>query len=284
MAKDLLKTSSLAVDKIDGVVAGEGFANAPNSARVIANLVGLPNDKTAVTVSNNCVSGLEALAEAARRITMQEGEIFMVIGEESQSSMPFIVDGARQNKKTATVDKLTKCLPDDLPEGVKLVDTLEAGLGDGETSFGMQVTAEILAQNYAIPKEITDNFAYESFKRAIEAHDQGKYKEHMIPISDGKGGETVVDEAAALRRNLVEKPERMGKAMLLFENPYIKFDDFKKKYARYLTKTHEPTVTIFSASPRSDGAAGAILTTLEKAKELNLQVGALNYWLAHERC
>ena len=279
VAEDIFKHHKFDKTIIDGIVVGEGFPLSPNAARVIANLVGLRNEIPAITVNNNCVSGMEAIAEACRRIALKEGDVFLVIGQESQTSMPFIVRGARLDKKTATLEKLSKLLPDHLPDGVELRDTLEDGLGDGETSFGMHMTAEILAQNYELPREITDHFAHESFKRAYQASIAGKYDSFIIPIDDGKEGKLKADEAVLLRKGLVENPKRMGKAMLLFENPQTKFDDFKSKYKRYLKKTHGPTVSIFSASPRSDGAAGLIITTTEKAKDLGLEIkGVITGW------
>lgn len=276
VAEDIIKKSGLKKQDFEGVVVGEGFANAPNSARVIANLIGLPDEIPCITVANNCVSGMEAIAEAARRIILNEGNLFLVIGEESQTTMPFIIKNARLNKKTASLDKLYKLLPDNLPEGVEIRDTLEDGLGDGETSYGMQVTAEIVAQNYGLSREIQDKFAYESFKRALEASNAGKYEPYIIPVMDEEEGEELkVDEAVLLRKGIVENPGRMAKAMLLFDNPQIKFEDFKKKYAGDLKKTHGPTVSIFNASPRSDGAAGVIVTTVERAKELGLPIEAV---------
>ncbi|MGJ4746243.1 thiolase family protein [Leptospira sp. SA-E8] len=275
VAEDIIAKSGVKKDQIDGIVVGEGFSNAPNSARVIANLIGLRDEVPSITVSNNCVSGIEALSEAARRIVLGEGELFLVIGEESQTSMPFVVKNARLNKKAGSLDKLKKLLPDNLPEGVELRDTLEDGLGDGETSYGMQVTAEILAQNYELSREITDKLAFESFKRALEASKAGKYAPFIIPMKDEDGTELTIDEAVGLREGLVENPSRMGRAMLLFENPQMKFDEFKTKYSKYLKKSHGPTVSIFNASPRSDGAAGVILTTVEKAKALGLKIEAV---------
>ncbi|PJZ68778.1 acetyl-CoA acetyltransferase [Leptospira perolatii] len=275
VAEDILAKSGLKKEQIDGVVVGEGFSNAPNSARVIANLIGLKDEIPAITVANNCVSGMEAVAEAARRITLGEGELFLAIGEESQTSMPFIVKNARLNKKAGSLDKLKKLLPDNLPEGVELRDTLEDGLGDGETSYGMQVTAEIVAQNYALSREICDKLAFESFKRALEASKAGKYAPYIIPMKDEDGTELAIDEAVGLREGLVENPSRMGRAMLLFDNPQMKFDEFKTKYSKDLKKSHGPTVSIFNASPRSDGAAGIIVTTVEKAKELGLKIEAV---------
>ena len=275
VAEDIIKTTGIDKNKIDGVIVGEGFSAAPNSARVIANLIGLRDETTAITLAQNCVSGMEAVAEAARRITLNEGELFLVIGEESQTAMPFVVKNARLDKKTSTLEKLKKALPDNLPDGVEIRDTLEDGLGDGETSFGMQVTAEILAQNYELSRETSDKIAFESFKRALEATEAGKYDKFMIEVSTGDGETIKADEAVLLRKGLVENPDRMGRAMLLFDNPHSKWDEFPKKYSKYVKKSHGPTVSIFNASPRSDGAAGVLVCTPEKAKELGLKVEAL---------
>ncbi len=111
VAEDILAKSKLKPSQIDGVVVGEGFSNAPNSARVVANLVGMRDEIACITVANNCVSGMEAVAEAARRIVLGEGEVFLAIGEESQTSMPFIVKKrppeqksgiSRQTQKTSS--------------------------------------------------------------------------------------------------------------------------------------------------------------------------------------
>jgi len=276
VAEDIIKQTKLPLNKIDGVIVGEGFANAPNSARVIANLIGLPNEIPCLTVSNNCVSGMEAVVESARRILLGEGELFLTIGEESQTAMPFVVKNARINKKTASLDKLKKALAEStLPEGVEVRDTLEDGLGDGETSYGMQVTAEIVSQNYALSRAVNDKVAFQSFKRALEATEAGLYDPFLIPIADDEGNIMKADEAVLLRKGLVENPDRMGRAMLMFDNPQMKFPEFQAKYAKDLKKTHAPTVSIFNASPRSDGAAGVIVTTVEKAKELGLEIHAV---------
>lgn len=275
VAEDIIKQSGIKKDAIDGVIVGEGFPGAPNAARVIANLLELPNEIPAVTVNQNCVSALEAVADAARRINLGEGDVYLTIGEESQTSMPFVVAGARLNKKTGTVAKLNKLLPDDLPEGVELRDMLEDGLNDGETSYGMHITAELVAQNYEIPKKTLDKVAYESFKRALEATEAGKYAWQFIEVKDEKGNVMEGDEAVLLRKGLVENPGRMDKAMMLFDNPHMKWDQFKEKYGKDLEKTGEPTTSIFNACPRSDGAAGVIVTTPEKAKELGLDIQAI---------
>ena len=270
VAEKMIEKFKIKKEDIDTVIVGEGFANAPNSARVIANLIGLRDEIPAMTVANNCVSGMDAIAEATRRIVLGEASVVLVLGEESQTSMPMIIKGARLDKKTATLDKLKPLLPDKLPDGVELRDTLEDGLGDGENSYGMQATAEILSQNYNLSRAINDKIAFQSFKRAYDASEKGLYKDFIIPMKDEDGEVLDRDEAVVLRKGLVENPERMGRAMLLFDNPQFKFDQFKEKYGKDLKEIHGPTVSIFNASPRSDGAAGVIVTTPEKAKQLGL--------------
>ena len=277
VAKDILSQSGLEKNKkeIDGVLIGEAFSSQPNAARVVANLLEMPDETPALTLANNCVSSMESMADACRRIAVGEGDIYLSLGEESLSHMPITVSGARANKKTASVDKLLKLLPDRLPEGVRLCDTLEEGLGDGLTSYGMHVTAEVVAQNYALNRDLSDKFAYQSYKRAYDATQENKYKPFIVPTKSSGTGEVLeADESILLRKGIVENPGRMEKAMLLFENPVVKFSEFKEKYKSFLKKTHGPTVTIFNACPRSDGASGVLVSSADKAKDLGLKVQA----------
>lgn len=275
----VLKKAGLDRNKIDGVVVGEALPQDLNPARVISERLGLPHEATAVIASNNCVSGLEAAAEAARRISFGEGEIFLVIGQESQTHIPFIVKNARLNGKSNSVAKLAKVLPDDLPDGVEIRDSLEDGLGDRDVSVGMAVTAEILAQKFALKRETTDKVAYESFKRMSDAHKEGRYKNYVFAVDRKNEEPLAVDEAIELRKGLIENPDRMGRAQLLFENAAMKFDDFKTQYGKYLDKTHGPTVSIFNSSARSDGAGGFLMMKRAKAEELGLEIaGVLRGW------
>ncbi|HQI19221.1 MAG TPA: thiolase family protein, partial [Leptospiraceae bacterium] len=87
VAKDIIQNSGVKKETFDGVFVGEGFPFAPNAARVIASLLEMPVEKPALTLSNNCVSSFEAVGEAARRITLGEGNVYLALGEESQTSI-----------------------------------------------------------------------------------------------------------------------------------------------------------------------------------------------------
>ncbi len=277
VAENIIKSSGVDKTKIDGTLLGEAFPSQANPAVVISGMLGIPVDRPALTLSNNCVSSLEAVAEACRRIELNEGKLFLTLGQESLTAFPIVIKGSRFNKKTGTLDKLLKFLPDQLPEGVKILDVLEEGLtgGDIEKGLGMHVTAELVAQNYNISRETSDKVAFQSFKRAFDATTAGKYKEFIVAMKDSDSGELLTeDEAVILRKGIVENPGRMQKALLLFDNPFWKFDEFKTKYATLLKHTHGPTVTIFNACPRSDGASGALISTKACAQEMGLKAQA----------
>lgn len=276
VAEAILNETKLPKDKIDGVIVGEGFPFAPNPARVIANGMGLPDHIPALTVAQNCVSSIESVAESARRILIGEGKLFLALGEESQTQIPFVLKHARTAKKGGSVDKILKGMePGKFPEGIDLIDSLDEGLGDGPTSFGMPMTAEIVAQNYGITKELSDKIAYESFKRAYDATIEGKYRKYLVPMKGDDGELFQDDEAVLLREGIVKNPGRLAKAMMLFDNPHMKFDQFLAKYGKFIKKHHGATVSIFNACARSDGGSGVIVTTPEVAKELGLEVHAL---------
>ena len=276
VAQGILDSSTIEKKHIDGVLLGEAFSDQPNCARVITNLLDLPPEIPALTMTNNCVSSMESVAEACRRIELEEGNLYLALGQESLTAQPVVISGFRNNKKIASLDKLLKFLPDQLPEDVHISDVLEEGLTKGsENSFGMHVTAEIVAQNYAISRELSDKLAYQSFKRAYDATLSGKYQPFIVPMKNSITGETFdKDEAVMSRKGIVENPGRMQKATLLFENPVMKFDEFKQKYSAFLQKSHGPTVTMFNACPRSDGASGVIVSDSKRAEELGLKAQA----------
>lgn len=275
VAEAMFKNNDGVKDAIDGVIMGEASSSQPNPARVISKLLGLADHIPGLTLANNCVSSLEAVADACRRVELDEGQLYLSLGGESLTNLPITIKGSRANKKTATLEKLLKFLPDDIPEGIKITDDLEEGLNGGLTTYGMHVTAEIVAQKYNISREISDKFAYQSYKRAYNATLEGKYKPYIVPMKNSISGEIMnADEAVLLRKGIVENAGRLDKAMLLFENPIMKFDDFKKKYSSHVDKAHGPTVTIFNACPRSDGASGVFVSNAEKAKSLGLEAQA----------
>lgn len=275
-----LERSGLPAGKADGMVAGwvgQAF-DAPNIARVTALRAGLAESAQAVTVQNNCVSSIEALAEACRRILTEEGEAYLAGGTESMSRMPYILAGHRGQKELRSLDAV-KSAWGSLAQSpsVGLVDSMEQGLTDPVKGVNMAGTAEICAQMYGISREAQDAYAGESFRRALEGWHKGFYASHVVgALRDGAAG-LDKDEYPFLRADLVEKPERFAKAPLLFDNSAYSLRDFYRDFGRHMEGARfeegrsKGTVTLFNSCGRSDGAAALVAASASRARELGLK-------------
>ena len=275
-----LTRSKLPKDAIDGVIAGwvgQGF-QAPNIARVAALRAGLPEQVQSVTVQNNCVSSIEAVSAACRSIMAGEGEVYLAGGVEVMSRLPYTIDGSRAAKSLRSLDTV-KAKWAELPTAgdVAITDAMEAGLTDPVEHINMAGTAEVCAQIYGIDRREQDEYARESFRRALEGWKSKFYDSHVVPVS--RGGQVVLekDEYPFLREDLVEKPQMFAKAPALFDNSAYSLKDFYRDYGRHMDgKTYQDgmkgSVTLFNSCGRSDGAAAVVVTTAEKAKSLGLDV------------
>ncbi len=284
---ETLKRSRVSPEAVSGVIVGwvgQSF-HAPNIARVAALKAGLPEKVQTVTVQNNCVSSIEAIASAARFILAGEGDLYIAGGTESMSQFPYTFQGSRDMKPLRSLDALKKSWGTILEDqSVAVVDSMEEGLTDPVKNINMAGTAEVVAQMYGITREAQDAYAVESLRRNVKAWNEGFYASHVVPY---KHGETTIekDEYPFLREDMLANPGRMAKAPLAFDNAAFTIKDFFGRYGGYMNgsrfdpeKTHG-TVTLFNSVARSDGAAALIVTTEEKAKALGIEIlGELAGW------
>ncbi|HRY30068.1 MAG TPA: thiolase family protein [Elusimicrobiota bacterium] len=279
--RGILQKSSLYPHAVDGVLVGwvgQG-SHAPNIARVALLKAGLPEKAHAFTIQANCVSSLESVASAYRHIMMSEGDLYLAGGTESMSTFPYAIRGPRSHKSLRSLDAVKTNWAELLnTPDVCLTDTTEEGLTDPVKKISMAATAEICAQMYSISREEQDAYAAETFRRALAAEKNGFYDTHTVPVK--KDGRTVLDrdEYPFLREGLVEKPQMFAKAPALFESGGFTMKDFYANFGEHiLGKTFEPgksqgTVTLFNACARSDGAAGLVVASEERAKQLGLEI------------
>lgn len=281
VVEEVLKRAKLDKSKVDGVVAGEigQSSKAPNAARVISVKNELPLSAPAVTVANNCVSGFEAVFEAARRIILGENDVVVVIGEESMSNFPIYLDGAKHNSKTATVEKLkTNWVLVPEMQDIKIIDGVAEGLNDPIRDAMMFATAEIVAQKLNLTREELDKYAHGSYKKAHDALVAGKYDKYLLPVKYGEKDDEVLDkdEFVMSKTGFIEKPERFAKSPVIYEKMPggLKglYDKFEKWIGKKYQESMKAVVTLFNACPQSDGAGAVILTTESKAKELGLPI------------
>ena len=275
-----LSRAKLSPETVDGILlgwVGQSFS-APNIARVAALKAGLPERIQAVTVQNNCVSSIEAVASAARFIMAGEGELYLAGGVEVMSRISYSIDGSRAAKPLRSLDVVKQKWGEllTLPE-VSIVDAMEQGLIDPVKNINMAGTAEVCAQMYGIGRAAQDAYAHESFRRSLEGWKSGFYDGHVVPVLRNGAVVLAKDEYPYLRASLVEKPQMFAKAPILFDNSAYSMKDFYRDFGRFIKgKAYQEgakgSVTLFNSCGRSDGASLVVVTTADQAKALGLEV------------
>lgn len=199
-----------------------------NVARVAMHLAGLPDEVPAMTINRFCSSGLQAIAIAAGNIALGGADIAIAGGVESMSMVPM-----GGNKPSAHPG-------------------LFAARPESYTSMG--ITAENVARKFEITREMQDEFAYNSHKKAAAAQQAGKFKSEIVPVKT-----SVFDDA--------------GEHDLTFEqDELIRADTTLEGLAKLRPAFHaKGSVTPGNSSPLTDGASALVLMTVEKAKALGLK-------------
>ena len=183
-ARAALERAGVAADQVDEVLIGHGrqAGSGPNPARQVGRRAGLPDVVPAFTINKACASGMEAVASGARAIMLGETEIAVVGGIESMSRMPYLVDSedARWGHKMGHFT---------------LVDAMyRDGFTCSLSGMIMGETVEVLARQYGVSREASEEYALESQRKAGVAIAGGKFKDEIAPVSvsDGKKGQVLV--------------------------------------------------------------------------------------------
>ena len=235
--KGVLEDSKISPDLIDEVIMGNvltgGQGQAP--ARQAAIFAGLPEKTECMTINKMCGSGLKAVMLAAQAIQTGDANIIIAGGQESMSKTPYILDKARNGYR--------------LGNGEVVDSMVKDGLWDVYNNVHMGNCAEACAKDFKFTREELDEFAVNSYKKALDAQKEGKFKNEIIEVKAKVGREEVV----------VNADEEPGK---------VKFDKIPSIRPVF---DKNGVVTAANASSINDGAAALLVMTEEKAKELGLQ-------------
>lgn len=230
------RVEGLNVNEIDDVIMGCAFPEAQqgmNVARTSAILAGLPVETSAMTVNRYCSSGLQTIALAADRIKTGGADVIIAGGLETMSMIAMGGANFRPNP------------------------TLAENYPDYYLNMGL--TAENLAKKYEITREQADQFSLESHQKAAAAIQGGKFKDEIAPMN------VFVDELDAKGRVL-------RKEIVFDTDEGARFDATIEGLAKLRPVFHaKGTVTAGNASQMSDGAAAAVVMSLDKANELGLK-------------
>jgi len=235
--KGVLEDSKISPDLIDEVIMGNvltgGQGQAP--ARQAALFAGLPDKTECMTINKMCGSGLKAVMLAVQAIQTGDADIIIAGGQESMSNTPYILDKARNGYR--------------LGNGEVIDSMVKDGLWDVYNNVHMGNCAEACAKDFKFTREELDEFAINSYKKALDAQKDGKFKNEIIELKVKAGREEVV----------VNADEEPGK---------VKFDKIPSLRPVF---DKNGVVTAANASSINDGAAALLVMSEEKAKELGLQ-------------
>jgi acetyl-CoA C-acetyltransferase len=217
-----------------GMVLPAGVGQAP--ARQAALGAGLPNSVPCVTVNKVCGSGLEAVLGVARAIAAGEIQVGVAGGMESMSNAPHVVRGLRNGVKMGGLDSVDTMIHD--------------GLWDPYSNQHMGNCAELCAKERNIPRSAQDEYAAESYRRALDAQKAGHFKAEIVPVE-------IADKKGTIK---VDQDEEPGRGSI------DKLPSLRAAFQK------DGTITAGNASSINDGGAAVVLMSADEAKRRGAKV------------
>lgn len=237
-ARAAIERSGVEAAQVGHVVMGNVMPTEPRDAylsRVAAMNAGIPKDTPAFNVNRLCGSGLQSIVSAAQCLLLGDAEVALALGAESMSRGPYLLPQARWGARMGDL---------------KGIDYTVGILQDPFEHFHMGITAENVAAKHGITRQMQDELALTSQRRAAQAIAEGRFASQIVPIElkNRKGTiEFSVDEHV---RGDVTAEQLAGMKSV-----------FKQ----------DGTVTAGNASGINDGAAGLMLASAEAVRRLGLK-------------
>jgi acetyl-CoA C-acetyltransferase len=207
-----------------GNVLSAGIGQAP--ARQALIYAGIPDTVPATTVGKVCGSGLQAVIFGAKTVALGEADLVMAGGMESMSNVPYYLDRARTGYR--------------MGDGKVVDGMIFDGLWDPYGNVHMGTCGDRCAAEYRFSRESQDEFAKESFRRALAAQKEGLFDAEIEPVlvAQRKGDPKVekFDEGPA-------------------KGDPSKFASLKPAFSK------DGTITAANASSINDGASALVLAS-----------------------
>lgn len=237
---EALKRAKVDPAQVSEVIMGQVLCAGAgqNPARQALLGAGIPKEVPAMTNNTVCGSGLKSVILAAQAIKAGDSEIVVAGGQENMSASAHLLPGSRNGMRMGDW---------------KAVDTMIVdGLWDVYNNYHMGITAENVAAQEGITREMQDELAWGSQSKAAAAQDAGKFKDEIVPV---------------------EIPQRKGDPIVFDTDEFInrKTDQAKLGTLKPAFKRDGGTVTAGNASGINDGAAAVVVMSAKKAAELGLK-------------
>lgn len=220
--------------RIDDVIVGNAFPEAEQGLQIgrMISLLSLPIEIPGSTVNRFCGSGIDTIATAVARIQSGMMDCIIAGGVESMSLVPMT--------------------------GWKLAPNYTIAKTNPNYYLGMGLTAEELVKEHKISREDQDLFSYKSHQKAVNAINNGYFKEQIVPIE--------------VEHVYVEGNKRKSKKIIVDTDEGPRADTTLEALAKLKPVFAEKgTVTAGNSSQTSDGAAFVLVMSEEMVKELNLK-------------
>jgi len=231
-----------------------------NVTRIAALLAGIPDSVTAVTINRVCISGMEAVISGMAMIQAGMADVILAGGVEHMSGVPYSVPAARWGCRLQDQEFIDNIIRG-LHCGSHVIPHPEDGPVDAEIPplsyfkgkpYIMGHTAEFIAQHFDISREEMDQVALRSHNNVERATNDGSFEEEIVPM---------------------EIPRRKGEPIVFNKDehfrPGITLEKLQALAPAFVPKIGK--VTAGNSSGINDGAAGLVIMSAEKARELNIQ-------------
>jgi acetyl-CoA C-acetyltransferase len=230
-----LERAGVAPDQVDEVLMGNvlsgGIGQAP--ARQASRFAGLPDSVPCTTVNKVCGSGMKTIMIGAQAIKCGDASVVVAGGMESMSNAPYALFKARSGYRMGNGELIDLMIHD--------------GLWDPYDNIHMGNAGELCTRECGIPRDRQDEFAAESYKRALAAQEACRLSDEIVPIEipQRKGDPVVVD-----------KDEEPGRGNI------AKLPELRPAFEK------EGAVTAGNASSINDGGAAMVLASAQKTEAL----------------
>jgi acetyl-CoA acyltransferase len=229
------RVQGLEANQIEDVILGCAMPEGQqgnNVARIASLRAGLPVTCSAMTINRFCSSGLQAIALASERIMAGFAHTVVAGGTETMSMIPMGGFHFSPNPH------LMEHYPD--------------------SYLNMGLTAERVANRYGISRDEADQFALRSHQRAVAAIAACRFKEEIVPL-----------EVVEVGLNGTNKPQTHKITFTVDEGP--RRDTSLEALSKLKPAFHaKGTITAGNSSQMSDGAAAAVVMSIERARELEV--------------
>ena len=222
---------------IMGMVLPCGYGQ--NPARQAAVMADMPFEVECITVNKVCGSALKAVMLAAQAVQVGDADVVVAGGMENMSMAPYYLEKGRFGYR--------------MGPGKVEDHMVHDGLWDIVNDFHMGVSNELCSEKYGISREDQDAYAAESYRRALEAIQDGRFKDEIVPVEIPvrKGDPIIFSQDECPRETTYEALSKMKPA-------------FQK----------DGKGTAGNSSIISDGAASVVVMSKDKAKALGCRIMA----------